>query len=67
MIEKFRDKKKEYRFRVKARNGKIIAQSEGYKTKKGCERGIDSLINNLVRMNEYEYRSRNIKDLTEGV
>jgi hypothetical protein len=54
MIEIFKDKKKEYRFRVKAKNGKIIAQSEGYKTKKGCENGIESLIDNIYR----------IKDLT---
>ena len=46
MIEIFKDKKKEYRFRVKARNGKIIAQSESYKTKKSCEKGIKSLIKN---------------------
>ncbi len=64
MIEIFKDKKKEFRFRVKARNGKIIAQSEGYKTKKGCERGIDSLINNTMRMNECEYRKNYRKDLT---
>lgn len=27
----------EWRFRVKAKNGEVIAQSEGYKNKKDCE------------------------------
>ena len=48
MIEIFKDKKGEFRFRVKARNGKIIATSEGYKTKRSCENGIDSLLNNTI-------------------
>ncbi len=64
MIEIFKDRKMEFRFRVKARNGRIIAQSEGYKTKKGCERGIDSLINNMYGMHEYDYRHSNTRDLT---
>lgn len=41
-IEK--DKKGEFRFRLKASNGRIIATSEGYKTKKGCLNGIYSVI-----------------------
>ena len=42
----FRDKAGQYRFRLKARNGKIIAVSEGYQTRSGCENGIDSVRQN---------------------
>ena len=38
----FRDKKGGYRFRLLARNGKIIARSESYMTRYGCEKGIES-------------------------
>ena len=63
-IEIFKDKKMLFRFRVKARNGKIIAQSEAYTSKSGCEKGVDSLINNLAPMIEYDYRQEHTKDLT---
>jgi uncharacterized protein YegP (UPF0339 family) len=42
----YTDKAGEYRFRLKARNGKIIATSEGYTTKAACENGIDSVRKN---------------------
>jgi uncharacterized protein YegP (UPF0339 family) len=35
------DKSKKCRFRLKARNGEIIASSEGYKTKDSCINGIE--------------------------
>lgn len=41
--EIFKDKKKEFRFRIKAKNRKIIAVSEGYKTKTGAQNGIKAL------------------------
>ena len=34
------DKKKEWRFRLKSSNGRIIATSEGYKTSNGCLKGV---------------------------
>jgi uncharacterized protein YegP (UPF0339 family) len=38
----YRDKKGEFRWRLRAGNGKIIATSgEGYKAKPDCEHGID--------------------------
>lgn len=38
----YRDKKKEFRWRLKANNGKIIADSgESYKRIKSCVRGIE--------------------------
>ena len=42
-FELYLDKAGQYRFRLKARNGKIIAASEGYTTKVGCENGIESV------------------------
>ncbi|MEG2204009.1 MAG: YegP family protein, partial [Oscillospiraceae bacterium] len=35
-----------FRFRLKARNGEIIAVSEGYRTKASCENGIESVRKN---------------------
>lgn len=44
--EIYKDKAGEFRFRLKARNGEIIATGEGYKSKDGCKNGIDSIIRN---------------------
>ncbi len=44
--EIYLDKKGEFRFRLKARNGQIIAVGEGYKTKKSCCNGIASIKKN---------------------
>lgn len=35
--------KKEWYFRLKARNGKVIAVSEGYTTEAACRNGIRSV------------------------
>ena len=45
-FEMYEDKGGEYRFRLKARNGQIIATSEGYTTKAACENGIASVRKN---------------------
>ena len=45
-FELYQDKAGQFRFRLKARNGKIIAVSEGYTTKASCENGIDSVRKN---------------------
>lgn len=42
-FELYQDKAGQYRFRLKARNGKIIGVSEGYTSKAGCQNGIDSV------------------------
>jgi len=42
-FELYQDKAGEYRFRLKARNGQIIAVGEGYTTKAACENGIQSV------------------------
>ena len=38
----------EFRFRLQARNGEVIAVSEGYVTKEGCKNGIESVRKNSV-------------------
>ena len=45
-FEMYQDKAGEYRFRLKARNGEVIAVSEGYTTKASCLNGIDSVTKN---------------------
>ena len=45
-FEIFKDKAGEFRFRLKARNGEIIAMGEGYKAKASCLNGIDSIRRN---------------------
>lgn len=44
--ELYTDKSGEYRFRLKARNGEIIAVSEGYTAKAGALNGIESVKKN---------------------
>jgi hypothetical protein len=45
-FEVYKDKAGEFRFRLKARNGEIIAVSEGYKAKASCLNGIESVRKN---------------------
>jgi uncharacterized protein YegP (UPF0339 family) len=45
-FEVFKDSKGEFRFRLKAPNGEIIATSEGYTSKAGCLNGIESVKTN---------------------
>ena len=45
-FEVYADKAGEYRFRLKARNGQIIAVSESYKAKASCLNGVDSVKRN---------------------
>ena len=45
-FEVYTDKAGEFRFRLKARNGQVIAVSEGYTTKASCENGIASVKKN---------------------
>ena len=47
-FEMYTDKAGEFRFRLKATNGQIIAVSEGYKAKASCENGIASVKKNAV-------------------
>jgi uncharacterized protein len=55
----FKDRKGEYRWRLRARNGEIIADSnEGYSSKASCQHGID-----LVKE---QAASAVVEDQTEG-
>ena len=45
-FEMYADKGGEFRFRLKARNGQVIAISEGYTTKASCANGIESVQKN---------------------
>lgn len=45
-FELYQDKAGEYRFRLKATNGEVIATGEGYKAKASCMNGIESVKKN---------------------
>ena len=45
-IELFADKAGQFRFRLRSRNGAIIAASEGYHSKAMCFAGIQSVLQN---------------------
>ena len=47
-FEIYTDKAGEFRFRLKATNGQIIAVSEGYKAMASCMNGIESVKKNAV-------------------
>ena len=47
-FELYQDKAGEYRFRLKATNGQVIAVSEGYVAKASCVNGIESVKKNAV-------------------
>ena len=56
-FELFKDKGGDFRFHLKAANGEIIAASQGYDTKAGAEKGIESVKTNAP--------SAPVVDLTE--
>ena len=45
-FELYQDKRGDFRFRLKARNGETIAASEAYSTKAACMAGVESVIKN---------------------
>ena len=45
-FEVYKDKKGEFRFRLKAKNGQIIASSEGYSKVDSCLKGVASVKKN---------------------
>lgn len=42
-FEVYKDKAGEFRFRLKAGNGEVIASGEGYSSKQACINGIHSV------------------------
>ena len=47
-FELYEDRAGQLRFRLRSRNGKVIAKSEGYHTRAACENGIESVRRNAV-------------------
>ncbi len=45
-FEVYKDKKGEFRFRLKAKNGQIIATGEGYSKLDSCLKGVESVRKN---------------------
>ncbi len=53
-FELYKDKSGEWRFRLKAGNGEIIADSESYKTEVNCLNGVASLKKNVSETSAFE-------------
>lgn len=68
-FEVFKDKKGEWRFNLKAKNGEIISTSEGYSSKQGCLKGIASVQANVgtasIEVEGEEMRSLTKKEKKE--
>jgi len=47
-FEVYADKSGDFRFRLKAANGQIIGTGQGYSSKAGCMKGIESIKKNSV-------------------
>lgn len=45
-FEIYKDARGEFRFRLKAANGEVIAASEAYKTKAAAQNGVESVRTN---------------------
>ena len=56
-FEIYKDKRGEYRFRLKAGNGEIILASEGYKRKSSAKNGIESVKKNAPSDGRYERKT----------
>ena len=53
-FEVYKDKKGEFRFRLKASNGQVIATGEGYSSKSACLNGIESIKKNAPKAKTIE-------------
>jgi len=47
-FEIYKDAKGEYRFRLKAANGEVIAVGEAYSSKQACVNGVESVKKNAA-------------------
>ena len=57
-FEIYTDKAGEFRFRLKAANGQVIAVGEGYKSKDACLNGIESIKKNAPEAAVVDLRHR---------
>ena len=48
-FEIYKDKKGQFRWRLKADNNQVIASGEGYASKAGCKNGIESVKKNAPK------------------
>ena len=55
-FELYKDKKGEFRFRLKSGNGENILASEGYKAKTSAKNGIESVKKNAEYPNRFEIK-----------
>ena len=53
-FEIYKDKREEFRFRLKSGNGQTILSSEGYSSKASCNNGIASVRKNSADDNRFE-------------
>lgn len=56
-FEVYKDKKGEFRFRLKSANGEIILASEGYKDKSGAMNGVQAVKKNADLLARFEKKS----------
>jgi len=56
-FEIYKDRKGEYRFRLKAANGEPILASEGYTTKRACKNGIASVQKNAGSRDRFDVKT----------
>jgi uncharacterized protein YegP (UPF0339 family) len=54
-FEIFKDSVGKFRFRLRAQNGEIIAESQGYESKEGCQKGIASIKENASKAEIKDY------------
>ena len=55
-FETYKDRRGEFRYRLKARNGEIILSGEGYKSRSGLANGIKSIRTNSQIAERFEKR-----------
>lgn len=65
-FEVYHDISGEYRFRLRARNGQIIAVSQGYKSREGCLKGIESVKTNAPIARIEEIKEEQEVEFKEG-
>lgn len=56
-FEIYKDKRGEFRFRLKASNGEKILASEGYKSKSSCKNGIECVKKNGRANKQFERKT----------
>lgn len=56
-FELYQDKGGDWRFRLKAGNGEVIASGQGYASKAGAQNGIDSVRRNAADAEVVEIES----------